>query len=109
MSNPSLNIPRHEVDALVSAVGDAVIDLLPPDWDAAVLDVTTGRGWPVHTISHPRRRDAAWVAPSAALARLTAELLATFARHGRPWDRAKVEVTADADGAWDYTADFGFD
>ena len=102
------DLPRDAIQALIDRVGNAVIDLLPPEWDEAVLEVTVDRAGPTHAISHPRRRGS-WVAPSIALSRLTEEPLALFARHGKPWTRAKVEVIRTADGVWDYAADFGLD
>ena len=109
MPDPSApDVPRSQATPLIEQVGDAVIDLLPREWDEAVLEVSADRGGPTHAISHPRRRGA-WVAPSIELARRTGELLALFRRHGRAWTRARVEVTRTTDGVWDYTADFGFE
>ena len=101
--------PRGDVDPLIGRIGNALIDLLPPDWESAMLDVTARPGGTVHSITNPHRRaEATWVTASPELAQLTRDLLATFARHHRPWTRARITVTQTADGVWDYAADFDF-
>ncbi|MDB5295005.1 MAG: hypothetical protein JWO31_988 [Phycisphaerales bacterium] len=106
---PLPDIPQADLEPLVAAVGNAVIDLLPDDWDAAVLDVTAAAdGGLAHAITHPRRARA-WVAPSIELAARTADLLAPFRARGEPWTRARVEVDRTADGEWGYEVGFSFD
>jgi hypothetical protein len=101
-----------EQEPIVAEVVNALLGILPDEWDAALLrlELTSYEGGVTgckHAISSPAGlRD--FVDPSDALYEATGNLAALFQRYGRPWKRATLRVASTSGEAWDYTIDFEY-
>jgi hypothetical protein len=95
-----------EQRAPTEAVINALIGALPPTWTKAVLRLerrthADGSEGCLHAISSPEGfRDI--VEPTTELYDATCALSSVFAKHGRSWKIASIQVGEDSAGNWDY-------
>lgn len=97
---------------VILAVVNALLSVLPDSWTSAQLKLeqTAYDGGVLgckHSIINPGAKE--FVEPSDELYEATGNLSGLFARYGRPWKRAMLEVELAPDGKWDYTIDFDYD
>jgi hypothetical protein len=91
----------------------ALIDCAPPRWSTIELDaeqVPAGGGEVKYLIKlhSPEQHGDVAIANDALLLAIR-KLALIFAKHGHPWKRIKYSATRDADGAWDFQAEYIYD
>ena len=91
----------------------ALIDCAPPGWSTIVLDAEqppaeAGEQKYLVKLHSPDQHGDVAISSDALLAAIR-KLALVFARHGSPWKRIKYSATRDADGAWDFQAEYLYD